>query len=292
MGELINKKFPSNDKLKIRVMTRQEMDLAIDWAAKEGWNPGVHDADCFYTADQTGFLIGLLQDEPIAIISVVKYGTTFAFLGFYIVKPEYRGKGYGIQIWNAGMDSLVGRTVGLDGVVAQQENYKKSGFKLAYRNIRFEGISRKTSQLSPNIIPLSSIPFEELYEYDKPFFPDDRKDFLKCWINPPESSALAIKQNSVLNGYGVIRACKNGYKIGPLFADNDELAEKLFTALTASVSEGSQIFIDTPEVNIDAVNMAKQYGMNISFETARMYKGEFPNLPVDKIYSVTSFELG
>jgi len=292
MGEIINKKFPSNDKFNIRVMGRQEIDLAIDWAAKEGWNPGLHDADCFYTADQTGFLIGLLEDEPIVIISVVKYGTTFAFLGFYIVKPEYRGKGYGIQIWNAGMDSLTGRTVGLDGVVAQQENYKKSGFKLAYRNIRFEGISKKTSQFSPNIIPLSSIPFEELCEYDKPFFPDDRKDFLKCWINQPESSSLAIKQNGELNGYGVIRTCRNGYKIGPLFADNAELAGNLFIALTASVPEGSQIFIDTPEVNKNAVDMAKRYGMNISFETARMYRGEFPNLPVDKIYSVTSFELG
>lgn len=292
MGEIINKKFPSSDKFKIRVMRRQEIDLAIDWAAKEGWDPGLHDADCFYTADQMGFLIGLLEDEPIAIISVVKYGTTFAFLGFYIVKPEYRGKGYGIQIWNAGMDSLAGRTVGLDGVVAQQENYKKSGFKLAYRNIRFEGVSRKASQLSPNIIPLSSIPFKELYEYDKLFFPDDRKDFLKCWINQPESSSLAIKQNGELNGYGVIRTCRNGYKIGPLFADNAELAEKLFTALTASVPEGSQIFIDTPEVNREAVDMAKRYDMNISFETARMYRGEFPNLPVDKIFSVTSFELG
>jgi len=119
-----NYKYPSKDNFKIRVMNRNEIDLAIDWAAKEGWNPGLYDADCFYTADQTGFLIGLLENEPIAIISVVKYGTTFAFLGFYIVKPMYRGKGYGIQIWNAGMNSLIGRTVGLDGVVAQQDNYK------------------------------------------------------------------------------------------------------------------------------------------------------------------------
>ena len=292
MGEIMIKKYPSSDKLKIRVMTRQEVDLAIDWAAKEGWNPGLYDADCFYTTDQTGFLVCLLEKEPIAIISVVKYGTSFAFLGFYIVKPEFRGKGYGIQIWNAGMNSLIGRTVGLDGVVAQQDNYKKSGFMLAYRNIRFEGLSRKTLQLSPNIIPLSSIPFEELYEYDKPFFPDDRKDFLKCWINQPESSSLAIKQNRALRGYGVIRKCRTGYKIGPLFADNHKFAEELFNALTVYVPEGSQIFIDTPEVNREAVEMAKRNGMTLSFETARMYRGEFPNLPVDKIYSVTSFELG
>ena len=66
----------------IRTMTRQEIDIAIDWAAAEGWNPGLHDADCFYAADPHGFLIGLLGDEPIATISAVKYGASFGFLGF------------------------------------------------------------------------------------------------------------------------------------------------------------------------------------------------------------------
>ncbi len=128
-----------NNNYIIRTMTRKEVDLAIEWSAQEGWNPGIRDAECFYSADPSGFFIGLLNDEPIAVISVVKYGESFGFLGFYIVKPEYRGKGYGIQIWNAGLKYLEGRNVGLDGVVAQQNNYKKSGFKLAYRNIRYEG---------------------------------------------------------------------------------------------------------------------------------------------------------
>ncbi|MGZ4981767.1 MAG: GNAT family N-acetyltransferase, partial [Methylobacter sp.] len=73
----------------IRTMTRQEINIAVDWATEEGWNPGLHDADCFYAADPSGFLVGLLDDEPIATISVVKYGDSFGFLGFYIVKPEY-----------------------------------------------------------------------------------------------------------------------------------------------------------------------------------------------------------
>lgn len=32
----------------IRSMTRPELDLCIQWAAAEGWNPGLHDADAFY----------------------------------------------------------------------------------------------------------------------------------------------------------------------------------------------------------------------------------------------------
>ena len=65
----------------IRRMTRREVDIAIDWAAAEGWNPGLYDADCFYAADPKGFFIGLLGDEPVATISAVKYGNAFGFVG-------------------------------------------------------------------------------------------------------------------------------------------------------------------------------------------------------------------
>lgn len=110
----------------IKVMTEKEVGIAIDWAAKEGWNPGLHDAHNYYKADPNGFLIGYLGDEAIATISVVKYDSSFAFLGFYIVKPEYRGKGYGMQIWQAGLAYLKHCNIGLDGVIEQQDNYKKS----------------------------------------------------------------------------------------------------------------------------------------------------------------------
>ncbi len=32
--------------------------------------------------------------------------------------------------------------------------------------------------------------------------------------------------------------------------------------------------------------------MTVSFETARMYRGKARDLPVDRIFGVTSFELG
>ena len=43
--------------LELRPMTRAELDLAIEWAAGEGWNPGLADADAFYAADPNGFLM-------------------------------------------------------------------------------------------------------------------------------------------------------------------------------------------------------------------------------------------
>src|SRR5215217_6849133 len=104
-------RVPSRLKLAVRTMTRHEVDVAVEWAAREGWNPGLADADCFYAADPDGFLITYLDQEPVACISVVRYHSSFGFLGFYIVKPEMRGRDYGFQIWQAGMERPAGCTV-------------------------------------------------------------------------------------------------------------------------------------------------------------------------------------
>ena len=281
-----------NKNYTIRTMNRKEVDIAIEWAAKEAWNPGLHDADCYYSADPNGFLIGLLGDEPIATISVIKYGASFGFLGFYIVKPEYRGKGYGIQIWNAGLKYLEGRNIGLDGVVAQQDNYKKSGFKLAYRNIRYQGIGGGNPPDNSEIVKLSTLPFETIDSYDRPFFPANRSQFIKSWINQPKCNALGIMHDGNLAGYGVIRTGRSGYKIGPLFADSPELAESLFLALKSGIKPAEPVYLDTPEVNRAAVALAERYNMQVVFETARMYTGESPDMPLNRLFGVTSFEIG
>jgi ribosomal protein S18 acetylase RimI-like enzyme len=277
---------------RIRSMARDEIAIALDWAAAEGWNPGLHDAACFHAADAHGFLVGLLDGEPVATISVVKSGTGFGFLGFYIVKPACRGRGLGLRIWHAGMERLAGRNVGLDGVVAQQDNYRKSGFKLAYRNIRQQGSGGGTPARDERITPLASLPFDAVLAYDAPFFPAGRAAFLRCWIAQPGTTALGVAEGGRLMGYGVLRPCRDGFKIGPLFADSTATAQSLFSQLMAAATDAATVSLDTPEVNAGAVELARSHGMKPVFETARMYTGEAPPLPLARLYGVTSFELG
>jgi len=280
----------SNEKFIIKTMLREDINSALDWAVKEGWNPGLHDNDCFYYTDPQGFFIGEIDREPIGCIAAVAYNDSFGFIGLYIVKPEFRGKGYGIQLWKSGMKHLGNRTIGLDGVIDQQGNYKKSGFQLAYRNIRYKGIAE--GSISPSIVDLSEIPFEELVAYDSELFSIPRPQFLKRWINQPEGNALGFRKRGKLAGYGVIRACKEGFKIGPLFADEEQIAEDLFNSLAGKIT-GATIFLDTPETNPAAIALAKRHDLTKVFETVRMYnKKPFPLLPLHRIFGVTTFELG
>jgi len=276
---------------KVRPATREELAYVVEWAAKEGWNPGLYDADAFYASDPNGYLMGFLDGEPIASLSAVSYGPDFGFLGFYIVKPEHRGKGFGLKLWQEAIKYLNTQNIGLDGVVAQQENYKKSGFTLAYSNIRYEGVgSNKVKPLS-DIVPVNNIPFDQLLRYDRQFFPADRERFLKEWIKQPKSLSLGFVKNNTLMGYGVVRKCRVGYKVGPLFADKAEIADELFQQFRAFVGKET-IYLDVPEVNKEAVALAKRNGMEPMFETARMYTKAPPSLPLERIFGVTTFEIG
>ncbi len=275
----------------IRRMTKSDLSLAIAWAANEGWNPGLHDRDVFYNTDPRGFFMGFLDDKPISCISAVSYDKDFGFIGFYIVRSKHRNKGYGIKIWNKAIDYLKTQNVGLDGVFAQQENYKKSGFKLAYKNIRYQGLGKKYKINNESIVKINSIPFSRLVKYDNQCFPVSRPQFLKYWISEPESLTLGFLKNGKLLGYGMIRKCITGYKIAPLFADNKIIAEDIFVKLN-NFAIGFSIFLDIPEINKEAFELVNRYKMKSMFETARMYTKKQPVINLNKVFGVTSFELG
>ena len=273
----------------IRTMSPADLDLALDWAAREGWNPGLGDAEAFLAADPGGFLIGTLAGEPVGCVSVVAYGEAFGFLGFYIVRPEFRGRGYGIRIWNAGMERLACRNVGLDGVVAQQDNYWRSGFQYAYANERFEGVGGGAP--AGGVVSLADVPFARIAAYDLDLFRAPRDAFLRKWVAPAGGCALGVVEAAAMRGYGAIRPCRSGHKIGPLFADTPDIAERLFAGLIASVP-GEAVYLDVPRPNAEAVALAKRHGMAPVFETARMYTRGDPGVPIERVYGVSTFELG
>lgn len=270
-------------------MTPAEISLSLDWAATEGWNPGKHDAQCFRAADPGGFFIGILRGEPIGCISAVAYDDVFGFIGLYIVKPEFRGMGFGLRLWQHAVAYLGNRNIGLDGVVAQQANYRKSGFKLAYRNIRFLGAI--SGEARSDVKEAATLPFDQLLAYDARFFPALRPQFLAHWVGQADAVALAAVSEARITGYAVLRACREGGKIGPLFADDEQIAGHLLGALAARFPE-QLVTLDVPETNPAAVALAERHGMTRIFETARMYTKEAPAIELEGVFGVTTFELG
>ena len=264
-------------------MTLDDLRKALDWAAAEGWNPGLRDAEAFLAADPEGFL---RSDH--ACIAAVRTGAEQGFIGLYIVRPEARGQGHGLAIWQAAMDHLAGRSIGLDGVVAQQANYRRSGFAYAWNNARYETDGR----LAPATLAAeAAVLDDELLAYDARHAGAPRPDFLRGWIALPGHVALVLRRAGRIAAFGVVRPCREGRKVGPLFADDDGLADHLLRALAAHHT-GAPLVLDLPEDQPQAVRLALSHGLIRTFETARMYRGAPPAMRREGIYGLASFELG
>ncbi len=278
-----------------RQATRAEFDTAVQWAAGEGWNPGLHDTEVFWQTDPEGFVCAERGGEIVATGSIVSYGDAFGFMGFFIVRPDLRGHGLGTKFWHWRRDKLIqrlkpGAAIGMDGVFDMQPFYAKGGFEFSHRNLRMEGVG-EAARPAGSISELSMVPFALVSTYDRRHFGFEREAFLRRWLDTEESLALGAFDGETLTGYGVIRPCGRGYKIGPLFADDPQTAEDLFAAL-GDRAAGEPIFLDTPENNPAALALAERHGMKEVFGCARMYLGHAPALPWENIYGITTFELG
>jgi GNAT superfamily N-acetyltransferase len=279
----------TDGRIEIRPADRDGVATMLSWAADEGWNPGLADAAAFLRADPGGFLLGWLGDTPIAAVSIARYSPDFGFLGLYIVRPEHRGRGHGLAMWRAALELAGTRVVGLDGVVAQQAAYARSGFALVRRNVRFEG--RGGGEPPAGLTHVHEVGLDAIAAYDRRVFPADRRSFLEGWLRPEGGAAVAVIRDGAVRGYGVVRPCGIGHKIGPLFADSPDDAEAIFRGLAAHAADAA-LFLDVPEPNDVAVGLAESHGMRPVFETARMYLGDPPDEPVERIFGVTTFELG
>ena len=273
----------------VRRMSRAELDTAIAWARAEGWNPGLYEADSFYATDPNGFLVGEVDGQPVGCISAVAYDDSYGFMGFYIVRPEFRGNGYGLSIWNAAMEYLGARTIGADGVPNMLAKYESFGFRIAYRNVRYGGVGG--GEEPAGLVGLDAISFNDLAVYDAAHVPSPRTTFLEHWVRQHGAVVRIALDGSRITGFGMLRVCKDAFKVGPLFANSPDIAATILAALRAN-AQGSTIFLDTPEPNTAAVALAKHHGMTPAFETSRIYRGPAPELPLDRIFGVTSFELG
>jgi len=282
---------PGPEHLVVSQASLDDWKVVGGWAADEGWNPGLSDSASFFAQDPEGFFIGRIDGEPVSAISVVNYGADYAFLGFYLVRPDLRGRGYGLTIWKTALAHAGGRTVGLDGVVAQQDNYRQSGFELAYRTVRFSGTA-PVGETPSGVGPAAAADRAAIMAYDSACYPADRPTFLTSWLTGPEHRTFVRRaDDGHLTGYAVVRPARDSLRIGPLFADTAEDARALFAAVAADAA-GSAVAIDVPETNGAGIALVEELGLAPSFETARMYTGPVRPFAQERVYGVTTLELG
>ncbi|MCH1494275.1 MAG: GNAT family N-acetyltransferase [Rubripirellula sp.] len=286
----------------LRKLAYPELEKLVSWAREEGWEPGVNDAQQFWAYDPEGFLACEEGGQFAGGGAIIRHSDEYGFMGLFIVAAQHRGHGLGRKLWLHRRDTLLERlapngAIGLDGVDAMVPFYAAGGFVQATRHRRF--CLRQPGEravMASSAVPLSGISDEALSGLDRQCFPADRTTFLRRWSEQASAKALAIKNGEQVLGFGVIRRCTSGWRIGPLFAESVQVADALFNSLSESVKDDSPddlpIFVDVPDANQEGIKWVIDQGLEEVFGCERMYYGKPPEIAHHKIFGVTTLEIG
>ncbi|KAG0253286.1 hypothetical protein BG011_006447 [Mortierella polycephala] len=271
------------DELVLVHCTSQEVfELFYSWSHSEQWNPSTkgHDIrDIYYKADPEGFFLGKVDGQVVSIVSAVRYGDDQAWIGYYIVSPDHRGKGYGLDTFRRALAHVnqggERPSIGLDGVMAQVDNYRKSGFvHVAWKNERkhgsakdlvetiekdlAEGILQRAEALPGLVVAQLDDPtvdVEQLVAIEQRFTGLKRPEFVRDWVrfhaaHPGEhrfgAAILSADKKDettgkpLVLGFGCVRPAVTSYRIGPLYATSGEAARLLLVKLAVDVVQAEE----------------------------------------------------
>ncbi len=269
-------------------MTLSDLETVLDWAAEEGWNPGLDDAEAFLAADPGGFFLTEDDGVPVAAISVVNHSADFAFLGLYICRPSHRGRGIGYALWQHALEHAGNRTVGLDGVPDQQENYLKSRFAHAGSTVRYAGHVDAVQDSA--IRPAGPAETEQLVAMEADASGWEKQSYLAKWFSPTNSrKTFVLESDGVISGVATVRRCRSGAKIGPLIAADADSALRLIRHAAQAVD--SSVMIDVPESSTPLGALCGNLELEAVFHTARMYRGDGRSGSAS-CFAVATLELG
>ncbi len=274
----------------IRAMALDDLQTVLDWAADEGWNPGLDDAEAFLAADPSGFLLKEIGGKPVAAISVVNHDPDFAFLGLYLCKPKYRGQGHGMDIWRAGIAHAGTRCIGLDGVPDQQANYARSGFVKSGSTVRYEG--RIAARPNHDIREATAAELQTLVCRDVKATGIHRESFATAWLSQtPNRRTTVLVRGDEIEGFATFRRCDLGTKVGPLHASSENDALALLSSNPFASSHDPE-FVDVQNHDAPLAVLLKSLGFQSVFETARMFTGRPPAREDSLFQAIATMELG
>jgi GNAT superfamily N-acetyltransferase len=267
---------------------REDWYAVEEWMVAEGWDPGFGDTQAVTTLDRRALVIGMLDDEPISALSLLRLNEQYAFCGNYVVREDYRGRGFGLATCRAALPHAGSRVIGLEAVPEQLETYRRVGFTASHTTISYQGIIPRGSR--PNdrrIREFEPDDFEPMIALDALSSPHERSEFLAAWMAATATLTLVYDDGCAVTGFGMIRPSRTGVRIGPLIADTPATALALYDALTAACP-GELVWLNCPEPNVAGADLARRRGLLRASHTVRMYSHPVRPTALSSCYSIAS----
>jgi hypothetical protein len=210
------------------------------------------------------------------------------FLGLYGVEKRYQNRGIGKKLFNLCLKHIGNRNCGLNAVPGKLLMYqKKAGFAVSEGRaiVVFKGKPKNLDNLLMTINTSFTIKelkrddkslLSKIINYDTKVHKDNRQKLLTLTLNKEDYYTIAIidESNDQLLGYGSIKPnCGNQGMIGPVYADNDSVAEVLILNLIKSckLSQTNGLLYMTLDSSETGVKIGQDLGLEEYSRCPRLF---------------------
>lgn len=274
----------------------------------EGWAGMLHAWPALFALDPAGFYMLERNEAKLASISMVTYpNIKLAYVGMYVVPKELRGQGFGRLIFEKVLEHTENTrgavSIGLNCFSAMSPLY----FKYKFQTHTVDSIWKLTGHFTTAtkdtqyMNGISESIFNELANYDTCVFGDSRTKYLRGMINKPNTVTVLAKNHDQVLGYGIISQrdpaqpeTNNSYRIGPLYASNQSIADEILQKLieTVNLTDVQSVFIESPGSNQEATEILTRYGFKQAASLDKMYRGDPPKFAENQIFGYSSLAFG
>ena len=277
------------ESLDIRSFTKGDIDFAHEMTEIEKWNNTRKDIERMFKLNPSGCFVAEVKGKRIGHVFSVRYGE-LGWIGFLIVRAEYRAKGVGTLLMRKTMDHLLScgvETIKLEAVPKIASLYRKLGFVDEYDSLRFLGKTRKlTSADSSNVKSLQRSMIREVGKFDAEYFGADRSEVLmRLYSDYPKLCYVSCTESEIV-GYIMCRKAENGYRAGPWVctSKNHQTPRELLAKCVENLGQNAELYIGVPDTNKVAVEIMQKFGFEQYSKSIRMRFGK--KLETDDIKGV------
>lgn len=288
--------------ISIRSMTAADIPLGLRLARQAGWNQIESDWRRFLTMQPDGCFVGELDGTPIATTAAFIFGPV-AWIAMVLVDAEFRRKGVATALLKHALDFLDRhgvRTIRLDATAAGQPVYEKLGFVPEYSLTRYTGIAPvgrdAVRRFSPgfdghttNTLDLPSAR-AQIVAFDYRMTATPREKMLARLFEEFPEITRVLHHEGQLEGYITGRRGANATLIGPCVAT--PRAGPVLLNDAVSRCAGRPVFLDVPQDNAPALQIAEEHGLSAQRHFTRMCRGERIRDQVEAIWASSGPEKG
>jgi len=253
-----------------RTLSIADLPGCLALSAEAGWNQTEAD---WRTILSIGEGRGLFhKSRQIASAAIIPYGGRFGWICMVLVTRSEQRKGHATRLLHWAMERLgeMRLVPGLDATPAGREVYRQLGFADIYGVTRLNAPHGGVTggEATHGIAPLSVADMAAVAAYDAPIFGADRSALLDSLRRRMPHLAFAAGERGACRGYVLAREGRNATQIGPLVAEDMQLARALLGAALSKID--GPVFIDLADRHGELRDWLEQIGFTVQRPFTRM----------------------